>query len=560
MWYLLLALSVWPGAAAAKSTVVARLAAPAIAGPGLPQKIDLYLHYFPGDGEAVRGVEVVPEAPVLSVEGGTSALGEAAAEGWRLRVEYGDGPLGHEAIDTVQVWLRSIRRGEASLEVRLYSSAEEAVAHRVQLTLEIAPPLGAVVSVEPTRLFPGQRTEVRIEVRNQDEGGRTIESVRWEWPAGLAAGDACPLSSPVPSGQTATVRVPVTVATGVDPGNHVLGGAAAGAGMVGSPLPGGSLTVSPGLEAALEAPGPVVEVGAETTFDYVMRNPGPEALDIDAITVEVPDGFQDVAVAAGGAPGAAADRRLALAGQVRLGPGEEFRASLHAVPMRAGPALWRGWYCLAGHDDPLPAAGRPVLAVALGNSARAGTRGPGAPGPPTDVGAVTEALRLALVEAVASLPADRGQAIRLVADDATQKKNWVVEDALAAVLMDAGHRLRLDGEEKSAGPSAARLHYRLLSSKAVYTPRRGGWNPFISGQERQAVASVLLRLVEPGGQVTWARRVRSSSTDAVSGGAAEWLGGGQGVDRVEVPADFRALEMGLSGLIVGGLMFVFFIP
>ncbi len=32
------------------------------------------------------------------------------------------------------------------------------------------------------------------------------------------------------------------------------------------------------------------------------------------------------------------------------------------------------------------------------------------------------------------------------------------------------------------------------------------------------------------------------------------------VDRVEVDPDYRAVEISLSGLIVGGLFFVFFVP
>ena len=37
----------------ARSTLTARFAHKAIAGPGLDQQAMLYLHYFPGDGEAV---------------------------------------------------------------------------------------------------------------------------------------------------------------------------------------------------------------------------------------------------------------------------------------------------------------------------------------------------------------------------------------------------------------------------------------------------------------------------------------------------------------------------
>lgn len=330
--------------------------------------------------------------------------------------------------------------------------------------------------------------------------------------------------------------------------------------MAGSPLPEIILRVVPGLQVSLEASAQPAEVGGLTEFGYMVRNPGPEALDIEAVTVDVPEGFHQVEMAAGGGFQAEADRRMHLTGPVRLDPGEGLRVVVRAVPLRAGQSVWKGWYRPAGHRDWLPASGRPTLAVAMPAAPEVGSSAAMAGGPPTDIGAVTEALKAAMSGPVASLPVQEGTAIRLVADDATQKKNWVVEDALAAILMKAGHRLQLEVAEEVAAPAAARLHYRLLSSKVIYTPRRGGWNPFASGQERQTETSVLLRLVEPDGEVTWAHRIRSSGTDPIPGGASAWLGGGQGADRIEVPADFGILEVGLSGLIVGGLMFVFFVP
>ena len=44
--------------ASARSTLSARLDQPAIAGPALDQQAILYLHYFPGDGEAIVSAEL----------------------------------------------------------------------------------------------------------------------------------------------------------------------------------------------------------------------------------------------------------------------------------------------------------------------------------------------------------------------------------------------------------------------------------------------------------------------------------------------------------------------
>jgi len=553
MWCVLATSGLQPPAVAARSTVVAQLVSPAIAGPELDQTANLYLRYFPGDGEAIRAVELAPDPARLSLQGGTSALGQVAVHEGVLRVEYADRPLASEAADTVALRVRARRGGEVGIDVNLYSSAADTAAQAVHLTVQVTEPLGVGLTVTPHRAYQGQRVPVQVELRNLDGQGRGIDAVELVWPTGVAAQDGPVALAPLAAGEVASAGLSLTVDAGTPAGILPLRGALAGAGLSSSPLPAVEFTVLPGLVAEIVPAGPAA-VGGEVSFEYVVRNPGGASLDVASIAVEIPAGCSDVALVGMDEAPVDSQGRLVLSGPAQVGPGEEVRAAVRFRPGRAGPMAWNAWYAVAGHDALLPSVNTPVVDVLLGDGA-------GSPGVGesllTDVGAVTQTLTAALSEAVAELPADLAAPLELVPDDASQKKNWVVEEALSAVLMDAGYRLQLDGE---SGSGAAELHYRLLSSRVVYTSRRSGWNPFASGQERRTVAHVLLRLVEPDGDVPWARRVRSSRADAVPGDAGDWLGGGKGVDRAEVPADFRVLELGLSGMIVGGLMFVFFVP
>lgn len=574
VWFIPAVLAAYPDEGVARSTVVAQFGAPAIAGPDLDQTVVLYLRYFPGDGEAVRRVEILPQPSALVILKASSVLGKPRVGDAGVLVDYTADPLGSETVDTVRVDVRATGSDGVEFEVKLYSSAQEPEAQSVRLSLTIAPPLATVVSADPARLYPGQQTEVEVVLGNVDAAQRTIESVRWIWPAGIGARGAPSGDSAVGPGESRTVTVPLTVAADARPGNASLNGTATGGGMAESPLPPVGLEVLPGLEAVLRPDGIVAQLGTAVDFDYVIRNAGPYPMDLVALEVGVPEGFEKVEIIGSSGDGTrdlqahgpqarerpADGRRIALAGPLSLGSAEELTVAMRATPTRVGPTVWTAWYWLSERGAPVPARGRPLLNTVLGSHLAAGETHPAAPQEPaTDVAAVTGGLRRAMADAIRELPGRPAGPIRLISDDDSQTKNWVIEDALADVLMAADRRLWL-GDDDGESVSAMHLHYRLLSSKAVYTPRRGGWNPFSTGHDRQALAGVLLRLEEPGGLVTWAQRIHAESSDGVPDGADVWLGGGQGVDRVEVAADFRVLEMGISGLIVGGLVFVFFVP
>ena len=171
----------------------------------------------------------------------------------------------------------------------------------------------------------------------------------------------------------------------------------------------------------------------------------------------------------------------------------------------------------------------------------------------TDLELARDGLELELRQALASLPLARGAILRL-SESRSDDGNWVVEGLLTDLLLERGVRVLADSSAASV------LHYRLADARVVYSPSGSGWNMFDDKQRRDARMEVLLRLEDADGRVRWVRRVTSQNGEAMVPAAAAWLGGAKGVNQVAVTADHRAVEIGLSGLIAGGLFFVFFAP
>jgi len=70
----------------------------------------------------------------------------------------------------------------------------------------------------------------------------------------------------------------------------------------------------------------------------------------------------------------------------------------------------------------------------------------------------------------------------------------------------------------------------------------------------------LLRLQNAAGTVLWADRIETYGTDEVSSAAAQLLGESEVVERTEIAADNKVVELGLTGSIIGGLVYIFFVP
>jgi len=104
------------------------------------------------------------------------------------------------------------------------------------------------------------------------------------------------------------------------------------------------------------------------------------------------------------------------------------------------------------------------------------------------------------------------------------------------------------------------LAFQIATSQATYEPSGSIWNPLGSRHARDAQVIAHARLLDTKGQILWAQRVSTHSWDKVGSDASSLLGGADAVDQAVVPGNQRPLEVGLSGLIVGGLFFVFFSP
>jgi len=548
-----------PTEASALSTVVARFHPDAVVSGSGMQVARLWLHYYPGDGEAIVRSVIDFDPQQLKVTGVEAAVGQVAVVEGSVRLSYAAHPLGAEATDTLDISLVTGSSGPGlSWQVRAFSSLDGEVAHATAVELGIEPPLEVEVSCLPDGLYPGEEATLEAVIRNRDARGRELAEVSWQWPDAVSPiPDQTPTwGEPLLPGDRRSLLYGVRVRTDAAPGEVRLTGIGRTDRIAASPLPEMPLEILGGVQLQVDWQANLQEAEHPGVLVCNWRNPGIEPVDLAALRVAAPHAIPDLQVDAGSLDVAVASdgRQIDLTGPVSLGPGESVSATLRFTPERPGAFQWRGWFQPAGHRELIPAAGDTRVEVVL---APGDENGPGEGEPQlTDVEMVCAALRESLGQALAELPLGDGARVELVAD-ASGKTNWMVADALTHALFAQGHRPVLGG----SGQSDNVLHYRLVEAKVVYTPRRGGWNPFRDGYRREVHGDVLLKL-EPADarSMTWARVVTIRGADEVASEASEWLGSAKTVDRIEVDPDYRAVEMSLSGLIVGGLFFVFFVP
>lgn len=127
----------------ALSTAVARFSHGALAGR-TTQSVELYVQYFIGDGEAVVRSDIAFPADGLRVANPQSQQGSARLSSGRIEIDYADRPLTGAVVDTLMVEVEPLE-GTSSLmvEIDIFTSVDEAVAHRSE----------AVVAVEPPSLY-----------------------------------------------------------------------------------------------------------------------------------------------------------------------------------------------------------------------------------------------------------------------------------------------------------------------------------------------------------------------------------------------------------------------
>ena len=551
---LLLGLAV-PGEA--RSSFTARFA-DAVAGPDVEQSARLIVDYFPGDGEAVVGLKARIRSPDAQLARVVSQHGQAELQSAGFRVDYSSSAIGSQLSDTLLVHLVTPSR---SVPVDLYLSTNvdtgEEPAHRVSASLAILPPLRVALEIEPGRVYPGEAVEFLLRAGRREMEERVVDSVAATWPAGITpVGD--PVASRSIDGDALEIRQSVRVhrdlAGALTVAVHV-----AGAGLAASPVVAPILEVAPVPSFDLQ----VLDESARQDMAVLLRlrwrNQGEVAIPLRSLGAAAAAGFTGARLEPGTAPGGTggvsleADEEkgsveVAISSHGDLAPGEAIEVDLRLTPQATGPFTFSGHFQPEDRTVSVTLGSGVIQVVAAESSLSAA-----ASLARTDLELARAGLEPELRRALASIPLARGATLRF-SDSGNDDGNWVVEGLLTDLLLEKGVRVLADSS------AAETLHYRLADSRVVYSPAGAGWNLFDDRRSREARMEVFLRLEDADSHVRWVRRVTGQIGESSAPAAASWLGGAKGVDQVSVAADHRAIEIGLSGMIVGGLFFVFFAP
>ena len=555
--------------ASARSTLSARLDQPAIAGPALDQQSILYLHYFPGDGEAIVSAELkcLGNAQLQNVH---SALGRAQLEATSISIDYATRPLAGGHIDTLYIDLAAAEVGKIDWSAAIYSSLDPqgAPAHQVEFDLTVRPPPAISWSIEPQRVYQGEHFDLRAIVRFDDASGSSLEELNWTWPPELSwpEGDAPQhWEGSLAPGQSDTLSWTVRVA----PAHLGLLPLAATARVVGQspvdlatqhlqvdPLP--VMTLEPGFMMALEAG--FMEVGKRGPITCIWRNESATPIGLSALRLQVAPAFSDVSLLEG-PPGAAlvqsdeeAAPSLVVSGLDSLEAGAAIRVTLEAVPQRPGPFTWQSACKPLGREHFISLRGANTIRVVWKEmgQARSSRRQT-----PTDLQLINQAFVDALDHQMDALPLPPGTRLFLQAEDQKNEANWVVEDALIEILQERGYQVLVRQPEDSP---ADVVYYRLVRARVAYSPTARRLLPWGNEQRRDAYGDLFLRIETAADRIVrWDRRVQAYSSDMVPKGLHEVLGGDDMVEQTVITPENKAIVRGLSAGILGGLFYIFFV-
>ena len=547
--------------ASARSTLSARLDQPAIAGPALDQQSILYLHYFPGDGEAIVSTELrcLGNARLQNVR---SALGQAQLEEASIGIDYAARPLAGEHIDTLYIDLAAAEVGTIGWFAAIYSSLDPqgAPAHQIEFDLAVRPPPAISWSIEPQRVYQGERFDLRAIVRFDDASGPPLEQLNWSWPSELnwPEGDTPQhWEGSLAPGQADTLSWTVRVASG-HLGPLPLAVTARVSGQSPVDLATRHLQVDPLPVMALE-PG-FMEVGKRGPITCIWRNESANPIGLAALRLQVAPAFSDVSLIEG-PPGAALVQSeeetapsLLVSGLDSLDAGAAIRVTFEAVPQRPGPFTWQSACKPLGREHFIPLRGANTVRVVWEEMGQA--QG-GKKQTPTDLQLINQAFVLALDHQMDALPLPSGTRLFLQAEDHKNEANWVVEDALIETLQDRGYQVLVRQPEDSP---ADVVYYRLVRARVVYSPTARRLLPWSNEQRRDAYGDLFLRIETTADRIVrWDRRVQAYSSDLVPKGLYEVLGGGDMVEQTVIKPENKAIVRGLSGGILGGLFYIFFV-
>ncbi|MXW79237.1 MAG: hypothetical protein F4Z57_09705 [Gemmatimonadetes bacterium] len=555
--------------ASARSTLSARLDQPAIAGPALDQQSILYLHYFPGDGEAIISADLrcLGNAQLQSVR---SALGKAQLEAASIGIDYAARPLAGEHIDTLYIDLVAAELGTIGWSAAIHSSLapQGTPAHQIEFDLAVRPPPAISWSIEPQRVYQGEHFDLRAIVRLDDTTGPPLEELNWTWPpelswpegdapqrwsGSLTPGQADTLSWTVLVDPTHLGPLPLTVAAQVSGQSPV---DLATQHLQVDPLP--VMALEPGFMMALETG--FMEVGKRGPVTCIWRNESADPIALAALRLQVAPAFSDVSLVEG-PPGAALVRSdeeaapsLLVSGLDSLGAGAAIRVTLEAVPQRPGPFTWQSACKPVGREHFIPLHGANTVRVVWPGTAQAPG---GAQQTPTDLQLINQAFVRALDHQMDALPLSPGTRLFLQAEDDKNEANWVVEDALIETLQQRGYQVLVRQPEDAP---ADVVYYRLVRARVVYSPAPRRLLLWGNEQQREAYGDLFLRIETAADHIVrWDRRVQAYSSDMVSKGLSGVLGGDDMVEQTVLKPENKAIVRGLSAGILGGLFYIFFV-
>ncbi len=555
--------------ASARSTLSARLDQPAIAGPALDQQSILYLHYFPGDGEAIISADLrcLGNARLQNVR---SALGKAQLEAASIGIDYAARPLAGEHIDTLYIDLAAAEVGTIDWSAAIYSSLDPqgTPAHQVEFEIAVRPPPAISWSIEPLRVYQGERFDLRAIVRFDDASGPPLEELSWTWPpelswpegdapqrweGSLAPGQADTLSWPVIVAPARFGPLPLAVAARVSGQSPV---DLATQHLQVDPLP--VMALEPGFMMALETG--FMEVGQRGPITCIWRNESTTPIALAALRLQIAPAFSDVSLIEG-PPGAAlvqsdeeAAPSLLVSGLDSLDAGAAIRVTLEAVPQRPGPFTWQSACKPLGREHFIPLRGANTVRVVWQGTAQAPG---GKKQTPTDLQLINQAFVRALDHQMDALPLSPGTRLFLQAEDDKNEANWVIEDALIETLQQRGYQVLVRQPEDSL---ADVVYYRLVRARVVYSPAPRRLLLWGNQQRREAYGDLFLRIETAADHIVrWDRRVQAYSSDMVSKGLSGVLGGGDMVEQTVLKPENKAIVRGLSAGILGGLFYIFFV-
>ncbi|MBU06761.1 MAG: hypothetical protein CME13_02135 [Gemmatimonadetes bacterium] len=538
-----------PRTADAVSTVSPRFDAPAVA-VHMPQSISLLLTYFPGNGEAITSATLTV-ASGAKIEAVTSARGRVRFSSDEINVDYLEDPIGTSVTDTLQLTLMAHAVGLLDWHATLATTldTESTSLHQPTWSLSVEESLAARWAISPKKWYVGESVEVAIDVMNEDS--RSLSGLDIEWSTHVRTDATSEPPWPQPGQSQISYQVTAHVGQSAPATALEISGAAVSERLTHSVLSPQQISILPLPQLHVQGTGLQRDQDGTVTCVWSLDGSRPMRVKdlrfiVDGLTSAAAEGATvDFDAQAGRAQVSIADRELS--------PGEELSITMRLVPRRSGPLAFRPQVIPYERDEPIQVATVSILPVVDGElvSTDAAAR------PPTDLELARGGLTESWTSALADLSVPAGSTVRLKAEG-RHDANWLVEEAITEALLLRGDRLPLDDEGASY-----ELVFQVASAGAVYEPQRSKLNPFGSRQARNTRVQVNARLIDgerADRQILWARRIESRAEDEVGSDAAALLGGADAVDQAIVPANQRVLEAGLSGLIVGGLFFVFFSP